>query len=69
MDFICLSYDYITLFELVSWPELFSDPGSQYYVWFALLDILDFGFQSGKVMYGAGRIGASVIDFGIPAGL
>ena len=32
MDFICLSYDYFALLDLISCPELFSDSGSQYYV-------------------------------------
>ena len=36
---------------------------------FALLDVLDLGFRQGKVMHTAGRIGALVIAFGIPAGL
>ena len=58
MDFICLSYDYFALLDLISCPELFSDSCSQYYVQFALLDVLDLGFQKGKVMYSAGRIGA-----------
>ena len=34
MDFICLSYDYLALLDLISCPELFSDSGSQYYVCF-----------------------------------
>ena len=31
MDFICLSYDYLALLDLISCPELFCDFGSQYY--------------------------------------
>ena len=45
MDFICLSYDYFALHDLILWPELFSDNGSKYYVQFALLDVLDLEFQ------------------------
>ena len=32
MEFICLSYDYFGLLDLISCPELFSDSSSQYYV-------------------------------------
>ena len=28
MDFICLSFDYVALLDLISCPELFSDSGS-----------------------------------------
>ena len=28
MDFLCLSYDYFALLDLISFPELFSDSGS-----------------------------------------
>ena len=45
MDFICVSYYYFALLDLISCPELFSDSGSQYYVLFAWLDVLDVGFR------------------------
>ena len=32
MDFICLRYDYFVFLDLISYPELFSDSGSSYYV-------------------------------------
>ena len=32
MDFICLSYDYFVLLDLISCLKLFSDSGSEYYV-------------------------------------
>ena len=32
MNFICLSYDYFALLDLISCPDLFSDSSRQYYV-------------------------------------